>query len=60
MQTDGSCGRVWKENEQIAKSLVHELPVEDVWEGRRWTRWNNPLPIMIEGNRERIAAKDYP
>lgn len=54
------CGSVWKENERVAKSLAHELPVEDVWEGRRWTRWNNPLPIMIEGNTERIAAKDYP
>ncbi|ETN44793.1 uncharacterized protein HMPREF1541_09668 [Cyphellophora europaea CBS 101466] len=52
--------RVWRENEQVAKGLQRELPAEDVWEGRSWSRWNNPLPIMIPGNAERIAAKDYP
>jgi membrane dipeptidase len=52
--------RVWRANEEVARSLTFELPVEDVWEGRRWTRWNNPLPVMIEGNPERIAAKDFP
>jgi len=54
--------RVWRENEIVAIRLQHlegKKPIEDVWEGRRWTRWNNPLPVMIEGNRERIRARDY-
>jgi hypothetical protein len=54
--------RVWRENEIIAmrvQNLEGKKPIEDVWEGRRWTRWNNPLPVMIEGNRERIRARDY-
>ena len=52
--------RVWKQNEINAGALESELPVEDVWEGRRWTRWNNALPMMIPGNTERIEAKDFP
>ncbi|KIV94263.1 hypothetical protein PV10_02047 [Exophiala mesophila] len=52
--------RVWKQNEINAEALQSELPVEDVWEGRRWTRWNNALPMMIPGNTERIEAKDFP
>ncbi|EXJ78932.1 hypothetical protein A1O3_08432 [Capronia epimyces CBS 606.96] len=52
--------RVWRQNELNAQVWRNDLPVEDVWEGRRWTRWNNPLPLMIPGNTQRIAAKDYP
>ncbi|KAK5094664.1 hypothetical protein LTS08_008520 [Lithohypha guttulata] len=51
--------RVWKQNEINARALKDELPAEDVWEGRHWTRWNNPLPLMIPGNTERIRAADY-
>ncbi|KAK4940306.1 hypothetical protein LTR10_019522 [Elasticomyces elasticus] len=52
--------RVWRENEVNAHVFRKELPVEDVWEGRRWTRWDNGLPIMIPGNPERITAKNHP
>ncbi|KAI0017011.1 dipeptidyl aminopeptidase [Xylariomycetidae sp. FL0641] len=51
--------RVWHENEHVARTLADELPVEEVWEERQWTRWNNPLPIMIPGNPNRIRAADY-
>ncbi|KAH9901803.1 dipeptidyl aminopeptidase [Xylariomycetidae sp. FL2044] len=52
--------RVWRENEKVAKVLaLEEPPVEDVWDGRKWTRWNNPLPVMIPGNPDRIRAADY-
>lgn len=51
--------RVWAENERNAKRLADELPVEEVWEGRSWSRWNNPLPNMIPDNPDRIPARDY-
>ncbi|KAI0598914.1 dipeptidyl aminopeptidase [Biscogniauxia sp. FL1348] len=51
--------RVWRENERVAATLVDELPAEDVWEHRKWSRWNNPLPVMIPGNPNRIRAADY-
>ncbi|KAJ5358887.1 dipeptidyl aminopeptidase [Penicillium cataractarum] len=51
--------RVWSEIERNAKLFADELPVEDVWEGRSWSRWNNPLPNMIPGNPDRIPARDY-
>lgn len=52
--------RVWAENERNAKLIAAELlPVEEVWEGRSWSRWNNPLPNMIPDNPDRIAARDY-
>ncbi|KAI1637560.1 dipeptidyl aminopeptidase [Biscogniauxia mediterranea] len=51
--------RVWRENERVAATLVDELPAEDVWEDRKWSRWNNPLPVMIPGNPNRIHAADY-
>ncbi|KAI1628917.1 putative dipeptidase [Exophiala viscosa] len=52
--------RAWRQNEVNAKRFSKELPVEDVWEGRRWTRWDNGLPIMIPGNPDRIAGKNHP
>lgn len=50
---------VWRQNEINAARVHEKLPVEDVWEGRSWSRWNNPLPVMIPGNPERVVAKDY-
>ncbi|KAK7418130.1 hypothetical protein QQX98_004105 [Neonectria punicea] len=53
--------RVWRENEMVATRLSAQMqPVEDVWVGRRFLRWNNPLPFMIPNNLRRIAAADYP
>ncbi|KAH7025155.1 microsomal dipeptidase [Microdochium trichocladiopsis] len=53
--------RVWAENERVAARLSREImPVEDVWKGRLFTRWNNPLPRLIPDNPNRIAATDYP
>ncbi|KAK8038219.1 dipeptidase 1 [Apiospora phragmitis] len=53
--------RVWAENEKVAVRLSREmLPVEEVWEGRLFTRWNNPLPLLIPNNPNRVAALDYP
>ncbi|KAH8680320.1 dipeptidyl aminopeptidase [Ilyonectria robusta] len=53
--------RVWSENEKVAAQLSAQIrPVEDVWVGRRFLRWNNPLPFMIPNNPNRIAAADYP
>ncbi|KAI8626328.1 dipeptidyl aminopeptidase [Xylariaceae sp. FL1651] len=51
--------RVWHENERIAASLLDQLPVEDIWSERKYTRWNGPIPIMISGNTDRIRATDY-
>ncbi|KAI1499747.1 dipeptidyl aminopeptidase [Biscogniauxia marginata] len=51
--------RVWRENERVAATLLDELPVEEVWEDRKWTRWNNPLPVLIPGNPNRVRAADY-
>jgi membrane dipeptidase len=52
---------VWKENEVVAARLSKEmLPVEDIWEGREFTRWNNPLPLLVANNPNRIPALDYP
>ncbi|KAH6879536.1 dipeptidyl aminopeptidase [Thelonectria olida] len=57
----GNLLRVWRENEIMAERLSADiLPVEDMWEGRKFSRWNNPLPIMIPGNVNRVAATDYP
>ncbi|KAJ5740677.1 hypothetical protein N7493_000549 [Penicillium malachiteum] len=52
--------RAWRQNGRNAETFSEEWPVEAVWEGRSWTRWNNPLPMMIPGNPDRIAAEDYP
>lgn len=53
--------RVWSENERVATQLSAQIrPVEDVWVGRRFLRWNNPLPFMIPNNPRRIPAADYP
>ena len=53
--------RVWKQNEvnAVAFEDANELPVEDVWIGRKWARWDNPLPLMLPGNEKRIAAKNF-
>ncbi|KAI1339427.1 dipeptidyl aminopeptidase [Xylariaceae sp. FL0016] len=51
--------RVWRENERIAATLLDVMPVEDVWKDRKWARWNNPLPVMIPGNPDRVRAADY-
>ncbi|KAF8858685.1 dipeptidyl aminopeptidase [Acephala macrosclerotiorum] len=54
--------RVWAQNEEVAARLQHidqVKPVEDVWDGRKWTRWDNPLPVMIPGNLDRIRAQNY-
>ena len=52
--------RVWRQNEVNAGRLAAiEKPVESFWKGRRWSRWNNPLPTMIPDNPNRITAKDY-
>ena len=51
--------RVWKGNEDVAERLRNEKPIETVWDGRKFSRWNNPLPVMIKGNKNRIRAKDY-
>ncbi|KAH8881098.1 dipeptidyl aminopeptidase [Thozetella sp. PMI_491] len=53
--------RAMEQNEKVAAALSAEIqPVEEFWEGRKWTRWNNPLPRMIPGNPNRIPAVDYP
>ncbi|KAJ5682213.1 hypothetical protein N7462_005378 [Penicillium macrosclerotiorum] len=52
--------RAWRENERNAQNFVNEKPIEDVWEGRSWSRWNNPLPNMIPNNPDRLPAQDYP
>jgi membrane dipeptidase len=54
--------RVWAENEGVAKRLQDingQKPVEEVWEGRRWSLWDNALPVMFLGNPDRIKAKNY-
>lgn len=57
----GNILRVWRENEINAEmfSAAGELPVEDVWSGRKWSRWDNPLPIMLPGNKKRVKAENY-
>lgn len=54
--------RVWAENKAVAKRLQDvdgKNLVEEVWEGRRWSRWDNALPVMFPGNLDRIKAKNY-
>ncbi|KEY74646.1 hypothetical protein S7711_08413 [Stachybotrys chartarum IBT 7711] len=52
--------RVWRVNERVAEQLSAQIqPVEDIWEGRKFLRWNNPLPLMIPGNPNRVPAADY-
>ncbi len=53
--------RVWRQNEENAARIQGKgtKPVEAVWTGRRWTRWDNPLPVMIPGNPDRIRAEHY-
>tara|TARA_R110002060_G_scaffold15451_3_gene21545 strand:- start:68 stop:400 length:333 start_codon:yes stop_codon:yes gene_type:complete len=53
--------RVWRTNEINAESLAAagELPIEDVWGGRKWSRWDNPLPIMLPGNKKRVKAENF-
>ncbi|KAH7322453.1 dipeptidyl aminopeptidase [Stachybotrys elegans] len=52
--------RVWRQNEKVAAELSRTtLPVEDVWEGRKFLRWNNPLPHIIPNNPKRVPAADY-
>lgn len=53
--------RVWRQNEINAESFkaAGELPVEDVWSERRWSRWDNPLPLMLPGNKKRVKSENY-
>ncbi|KAI0471050.1 dipeptidyl aminopeptidase [Xylariaceae sp. FL0804] len=51
--------RVWRENERVAATLVDELPVEEVWADRKWSRWDNELPLMIPGNPKRIRSESF-
>jgi membrane dipeptidase len=53
--------RVWRENEINAAAFeaAGEKPVEDVWVERRWSRWDNPLPLMLPGNKKRVKAENY-
>lgn len=53
--------RVWRENEMNAAAFeaAGELPVEDVWVERRFSRWDNPLPVMLPGNKKRVQAEHY-
>jgi membrane dipeptidase len=54
--------RVWRENEVVAARLQAKTslkPVETVWEGREFTRWDNPLPFMILGNSHRIRSENF-
>jgi membrane dipeptidase len=53
--------RVWQENEINAAAFeaAGEKPVEDVWVERRWSRWDNPLPLMLPGNKKRVKAENY-
>ncbi|TVY13468.1 putative dipeptidase [Lachnellula arida] len=53
--------RVWRDNEINAAAFeaAGELPVEDVWVERRFSRWDNPLPVMLPGNKKRVQAEHY-
>ncbi|TVY34787.1 putative dipeptidase [Lachnellula occidentalis] len=53
--------RVWRDNEMNAAAFeaAGELPVEDVWAERRFSRWDNPLPLMLPGNKKRVKAENY-
>ncbi|TVY36611.1 putative dipeptidase [Lachnellula subtilissima] len=53
--------RVWRDNEMNAAAFeaAGELPVEDVWVERRFSRWDNPLPLMLPGNKKRVKAENY-
>ncbi|KFZ07880.1 hypothetical protein V502_09676 [Pseudogymnoascus sp. VKM F-4520 (FW-2644)] len=57
----GNILRVWRENEinAAAFAAAGELPVEDIWMERRWSTWDNPLPLMIPSNKKRIKAANY-
>lgn len=59
--TGGNILRVWRDNEinAAAFAAAGELPVEDIWMERRWSRWDNPLPLMIPSNKKRIKAANY-
>jgi membrane dipeptidase len=52
--------RLWAQNEAVAVQLqkvVKVKPVEGVWGGRKWTRWDDQLPVMIPGNPNRIRVQ---
>ena len=53
--------RVWQENEMNAAAFdaAGEKPLEDVWVERRWSRWDNPLPLMLPGNKKRVKAENH-
>ncbi|TVY81206.1 putative dipeptidase [Lachnellula suecica] len=53
--------RAWRQNEVNAAAFeaAGEKPVEDVWNERRWSRWDNALPLMLPGNTKRIKAENY-
>jgi len=53
--------RVWRQNEINAGQIQARgvKPIEAVWAGRRWSRWDNALPVMFPGNPERIQAEHY-
>jgi hypothetical protein len=54
--------RFWAGNEVVAKRLQDidgNKPVEEVWQGRRRSRWDNASPVMFPGNPDRITAKNY-
>lgn len=54
--------RVWEEVEQVGKriQLAGELPNEETWGGREWTRGNRDLPCMFRDSRgTRIPAQSW-
>lgn len=53
--------RVWRENEINAAAFdaAGELPVEDVWLERKWSRWDNELPLMLPGNEKRVKSENF-
>jgi len=53
--------RVWRGNEINAAAFeaAGERLREDVWVERRWSRWDNPLPLMLPGNKKRVKAENY-
>lgn len=52
--------RVWKENEQVAKSLKHLLPVETNWKERTWSfyEYAQDLPEIFPGSKN-IHSNEY-
>lgn len=51
--------RVWSDVEKYASRATAQLPVEEVWEGRKWCHvFDHTLPLMFRDSKKECRESD--